>query len=89
MLLPTMNDPEFDAVEKLIILSEFLSAELADIGGVTEGAGVLNDDEVRAVNELLREAEEIIGGTRHATADEINKLVDKLTPYATKLGLAL
>lgn len=82
MMEGVLTNPEFDAVEKLVILTDVLSGELANL------EAQLERDEVKRISQLLARAEEIISGTVQAEQEEITKLVNELEVYAAKINAA-
>lgn len=77
-----LNNPEFEAIEKLVILTDVLSGELANL------ERTLSSEQLREINALLQRAEEIISGTVIVDGSEIVKLVERLEKFAEQLGAA-
>lgn len=77
-----LNNPEFEAIEKLVILTDVLSGELANL------ERTLSSEQLREINALLQRAEEIISGTVIVDGSEIVKLVERLEKIAEQLGAA-
>lgn len=76
-----VSPPEFDAVEKLVMLTDLLTAELDDLNTS------LSEAQRQMLQSLLERANGIIAGSIPASGNDIAALAAEIERVATTLGL--